>query len=48
MAKWSHLTKEWGKSEWAYEYLNRYAKQWWKFNITKLARAIIMLCFPKS
>lgn len=37
--RWAAVTREWGRREWPEEYLRRYAEQWWKFNLGKLARA---------
>jgi len=33
--KWTPITCTWGQKDWAPEYLQRYARQWWKFNLSK-------------
>jgi O-antigen biosynthesis protein len=41
--QWTSVTREWGKREWAPEYIERYARHWWKFNLGKLLLAQRML-----
>ncbi len=41
--KWQATTIEWGKREWAREYLQRYARRWWRYNFTKFWKAIWLL-----
>lgn len=47
MSKWSKITNEWGKTEWPAEYLNRYARHFWKFNGKKFLIAIYLLAKKK-
>ena len=41
--RWTSITCEWGKREWAPEYIQRYARHWWKFNLSKFLLAQRML-----
>lgn len=41
--KWSATTMEWGRREWAGEYLQRYARRWWRYNFTKFWRAVWLI-----
>ncbi len=43
MDRWQDQTKIWGKTEWPKEYLMRYMRQWWRFNFTKLVKAVYLL-----
>ncbi len=45
--RWGGLTSEWGKREWAQEYLRRYARCWWRYNLTKFWKAIGILLFQR-
>lgn len=47
MSKWSEVTREWGQSEWPAGYLTRYARHFWKFNGTKLFKALYLLAKKK-
>ena len=38
--RWTDLTRQWGKRDWAPEYLQRYARHWWKFNLSKFLTAL--------
>jgi len=42
-SRWTSITREWGKFDWAPEYLQRYARHWWKFNLSKWWLAIRMV-----
>lgn len=37
--RWTCITQDWGKREWAPEYIQRYARHWWRFNLTKFLLA---------
>jgi len=37
--RWTEKTREWGQTEWAPEYLRRYARHWWKFTLGKWWKA---------
>ncbi len=41
--KWAETCKPWGKKEWPREYLARYARHWWKFNLGKFLKALWMV-----
>jgi GT2 family glycosyltransferase len=41
--RWTEDTKKWGELDWAPEYLHRYARQWWKFNLGKFLKALSIL-----
>ncbi len=43
LKKWHSVTENWGESEWPIAYLQRYARQWWRFNIVKLIKAIWLI-----
>lgn len=45
--RWGSMTSEWGKREWAQEYLRRYARRWWRYNFTKFWRALWILLFRR-
>jgi len=46
--KWAVVASKWGKDEWPLEYLRRYARQWWRFNITKLIKALYLLLLQSN
>ena len=37
--RWTSVTQDWGKREWAPEYIQRYARHWWRFNLGKFLLA---------
>ena len=41
--RWTAYTRDWGKLEWAPEYIQRYARHWWRFNLRKFLLAQRML-----
>lgn len=41
--KWAETCKPWGEKEWPREYLARYARHWWKFNLGKFLKALWIL-----
>ncbi|MEQ9825033.1 MAG: glycosyltransferase family 2 protein [Puniceicoccaceae bacterium] len=41
--QWASTTQAWGERDWAPEYLQRYARQWWRFNFGKWRLARRML-----
>lgn len=45
--RWGAVTREWGKREWAREYLCRYARRWWRYNFQKFWRAVFILAFQR-
>ncbi len=46
---WRPITAEWGRREWAHEYIQRNLRQFWRFNFTKLCRALWLMCLnPRS
>lgn len=38
--RWGKITRIWGRHEWPSEYMRRYAKQWWRFNLKKFCLAV--------
>lgn len=44
-SRWGAVTADWGKREWAEEYLRRYARKWWRYNFTKFWKALFILLF---
>ena len=41
--RWTPITQKWGQQDWAPEYLQRYARHWWKFNFSKCLKALSMV-----
>jgi GT2 family glycosyltransferase len=41
--RWSDFAKPLGEKEWPMEYLKRYRRHWWKFNLGKFCSAIVRL-----
>lgn len=46
-SRWGAVTSQWGRREWAEEYLRRYARNWWRYNFTKFWKAIFILLFQR-
>jgi GT2 family glycosyltransferase len=40
--RWGKIARTWGRHEWPTEYMRRYAKQWWRFNLRKFCLAIFL------
>ncbi len=43
LSRWHKQTSVWGQSEWPAEYLQRYARKFWRLNFTKFCKAIWLL-----
>lgn len=39
LKRWAHVTRPWGREEWAGEYFHRYAERWWRMTPGRFARA---------
>lgn len=42
-ARWTQHTAAWGQFDWAPEYLQRYSRHWWKFNLRKFLSALKLI-----